>query len=169
MIVHAKSISPVKHPARRWSLFTSVALTGLLVGGVARPAAADALADIQHRRTLVWGGDQEGGGPYVYPDPEHPEIVRGFEVDLAEMVADELHVKAVFKQGDWERLPQLLDGTIDVVLNGYELSPSRQRDYLCSRPITSMACNCSCVATARSGVGRTWRRRRAGIPCTLAH
>src|SRR5947209_9652213 len=104
-----------------------------LLGSIGR-AAGDALDEIHRRGTLIWGGDQEGGGPYVYPDERDPKVLRSFEVELAEMPADELHVKAQFQQGQWDKLPLLLDGTIDVVLNGYELTPQRQRDFLCTRP-----------------------------------
>lgn len=106
-----------------------------LLSGVPREAcAADALAEIRARGVLRWGGDQEGGGPFVYPDPQHPEKLRGFEVELAEMLAGELGVKAEFVQGQWDKLPLLLGRTIDVVLNGFELTPTRSRDYLCTRP-----------------------------------
>lgn len=101
---------------------------------------ADGLDRIRERGTLVWGADQEGGGPYVFPDEDNPSVLRGFEVELAEMLAEELgrslgrEIKPQFKQGQWDKLPLLLDGTIDLVLNGYELTPERQRDYLCTRP-----------------------------------
>ncbi len=114
--------------------FLIAAFAGLWVLAAPRLAAADALDDVQRRGALIWGGDQEGGGPYVFPDEKDPNVLRGFEVELAEMLAAELHVKAQFKQGQWDKLPLLLDGTIDVVLNGYELTPARQRDYLCTRP-----------------------------------
>ncbi len=98
-------------------------------------ARADALDDVQRRGVLRWGADAEGGGPYVYPDEKNPSIIKGFEVELADMLAEELHVKAEFKQGQWENLPNLLDnGGIDIVLNGYELTPTRQEHYLCSQP-----------------------------------
>ncbi len=106
-------------------------------GNVAR---GDALDEVAARGTLIWGADQEGGGPFVFPDENDPTILRGFEVELAEMLAEEVGkqlgkpVRAQFRQGQWENLPLLLDGTIDLVLNGYEMSPERQRDYLCSRP-----------------------------------
>jgi polar amino acid transport system substrate-binding protein len=103
-----------------------------LFGSIER-AAGDALDEIHRRGALIWGGDQEGGGPYVFPDEKDPKILRGFEVELAEMLAAELHVKAKFQQGDWLQLPLLLDGTIDVVLNGYESTPARQEKYLCTR------------------------------------
>lgn len=112
---------------------------------VTRFSRADQLDNVFQRFTLIWGGDQEGGGPYVYPDPEHPEDetkLRGFEVELAAMLAAEIGaaqtpprlLTAEFQQGQWDKLPLLLDGTVDLVLNGFESTPERQRDYLCSRP-----------------------------------
>jgi polar amino acid transport system substrate-binding protein len=91
------------------------------------PAAqADALDTIVSRGVLVWGGDSEGGGPYVYPDPDHPSRVQGFENTLAELLAAELGVRAEFFQGPWQNLPALMNtGQIDIVLNGYELTPAR--------------------------------------------
>ena len=43
--------------------------------------------------TLIWGADQEGGGPYVYPDPKQDGHVIGFEVEVAECIARQLGVK----------------------------------------------------------------------------
>ncbi|HEY2826447.1 MAG TPA: ABC transporter substrate-binding protein/permease [Pirellulales bacterium] len=91
--------------------------------------------DIHRRGTLIWGGDQEGGAPYVFPEPKDPQHLVGFEVDLADMLARELGVKAKFQQGQWDRVPLMLgNDQIDIALNGYERTPQRMRDYLCSRP-----------------------------------
>ena len=67
---------------------------------------ADALDEIQKRGKLIWGGDQEGGAPFVFPDPKDPNHLIGFEVDLAEMLAKELGVTAQFQQGQWEKIPR---------------------------------------------------------------
>jgi polar amino acid transport system substrate-binding protein len=89
-------------------------------------ATADTLAEIQARGKLIWGGDAEGGGPYVYPDPAKPRERIGFEVDLAAALAEQLGVKAQFMQGGWDDLPALLETrAIDMVLNGYELTAAR--------------------------------------------
>jgi len=34
-----------------------------------------------------WGGDAEGGAPFVEADPNNPAIVRGFDVEVAEQIA----------------------------------------------------------------------------------
>jgi polar amino acid transport system substrate-binding protein len=36
---------------------------------------------------LRWGGDAEGGAPFVEADPANPSVVRGFDVEVAEMIA----------------------------------------------------------------------------------
>ncbi len=47
---------------------------------------------------LMWGGDQEGGGPYVYPADDDPSRVVGFEVELAEKLAAYVGLRAAFFQ-----------------------------------------------------------------------
>jgi polar amino acid transport system substrate-binding protein len=114
----------------------SCLLLGLVLAAVcARAARGDTLAEIQKRGTLIWGADAEGGGPYVYPDPQNPRSMIGFEAELADAVAGRLGVKARFFQGPWHNLPALLGTTqIDVVLNGYELTPSRAARMDHTRP-----------------------------------
>lgn len=117
--------------------FSLAAMLGIVVAA-ASLSAAD-LDEIIQRGELIWAADQEGGGPHVFPDPEHPDTLRGFEVDLAEAVAAELGVKARFQQGQWDRLPLLLGRTADCVINGIEATPERCRDYRCSRPYFAYA------------------------------
>src|SRR4051812_13252204 len=88
----------MKHPSVRLLIAAAAAFAGFWPILSARPAAADALDEIHRRGTLIWGADQSGGGPYVYPDKD--QVLRGFEVELADMLAAELHVKAQFQQGD---------------------------------------------------------------------
>ena len=106
----------------------------LAVIALSSAAVAAELDDVRRRGELVWAADQEGGGPHVFPDPADPRRLTGFEVDFAELIAAELGVKARFQQGQWDRLPLLLDQTADCVINGIELTPERRRDYGCSRP-----------------------------------
>ena len=97
--------------------------------------ADDGLDRIRQRGTLDWGADQEGGGPFVYPNPDDPTQLIGFEVELAELIAEHLGVKAEFSQGQWDKLPDLLDrGDIDLVLNGYEWTADRAKRYGVSVP-----------------------------------
>jgi len=51
---------------------------------------------------LVWGGDAEGGAPYVEADPANPARVRGFDVEVAERIARGLdRGTARFVQVQW--------------------------------------------------------------------
>lgn len=98
-------------------------------------AQGDGLDAIQSRGTLIWGADQEGGGPHVFLDPSDANRIVGFEVDLAALLAAELGVRAEFKQANWDTLPEFLENdSIDVVLNGYEWTPDRAARMLATRP-----------------------------------
>ncbi|MBI3466595.1 MAG: transporter substrate-binding domain-containing protein [Planctomycetes bacterium] len=102
---------------------------------IAPAVDADTLDDIRARGELIWGADREGGGPYVYPDPADPQRSVGFEVELADLLARELGVKSRFSQGNWDNLPAVLgNGQIDIVMNGYELTPARAGLMLATHP-----------------------------------
>jgi len=117
-------------------------LVGLLLALLPPPSSQDdAWHRIQERGVFLWGADEEGGGPYVYPDPSDPERRIGFEVELAQLLAEELAralgrpVEARFTQSPWDRLPDLVKtGRIDLVLNGYEWSAERASDLGASVP-----------------------------------
>ncbi len=84
---------------------------------------------------LRWGGDVQGGAPYVYEDPDHAGRNKGFEVDLANALARELGVRAEFVQNDWSALvPSLERGTFDIILNGLEVTRPRVGRVTFSRP-----------------------------------
>ena len=72
---------------------------------------------------MLWGGDQEGGAPYVFPKEDDPTQVTGFEVDLASRIAEYLRVRAQFTQGQWDKMPDMLrTGKIHAILSGYEFT-----------------------------------------------
>lgn len=107
-------------------------VVALLYAGTCR---ADALDQIRQRGVLRWGGDQEGGGPYIYPDPGDPRRVTGFEVDLMDRIARQLDVRSEFVQCEWTHLPDLLrKGDIDAIVNGYELTAAHQATKLATLP-----------------------------------
>jgi polar amino acid transport system substrate-binding protein len=100
------------------------------------PAArADALDDVRQRGAIRWGGDQEGGGPYIYPRSDDPTQVAGFEVELMEALAERLGVRSEFQQCQWENLPNLLGtGKIDIIVNGYEQTQPRLAKMIATIP-----------------------------------
>lgn len=112
-----------------------VAALGLAAAAPPGPAAADTLAEIKAGGTLIWGADQEGGGPYVYPREDDKSQVTGFEVELAAALAEALGVKPRFFQGPWDQMPALLETRkVHVVLNGYEWTAARAEAMAASVP-----------------------------------
>ena len=113
-------------------------LLGLSIGLILDISACgqdNSLREIQSKGALVWGADQEGGGPFVFPDEKDPSKRVGFEVELAELIAGHIGVTAQFAQGQWDKLPDLLDrGDIDIVLNGFEWNSGRAERYGTSIP-----------------------------------
>lgn len=112
------------------------ALVVLLV--LVLPSRAQAAAGIDRIRSagvLRWGGDKQGGEPYVSDDPDHPGRLKGFEVDLADAIGRELGVRAEFVQNDWANLvPSLERGTFDVIMNGLEVTEARVSRIAFTRP-----------------------------------
>ncbi|MGH7226886.1 MAG: ABC transporter permease subunit, partial [Gemmataceae bacterium] len=85
-------------------------------------------------QVLRWGGDASGGAPYIIERGANSPP-SGFEGELAEHLAAQLGVSARFVQKDWDMLPSDLGrGDIDVVLNGYEWSPDRERKMASTIP-----------------------------------
>jgi polar amino acid transport system substrate-binding protein len=121
--------------ARRILLFLVGLFAGMLTVGKPRPARADAVADIARRGELVWGGDLQGGAPYVFEDESGSGKIRGFEVEIADALARRLGVRARFAQNDWSNLvPSLERGDFDIALNGLEDTPDRRSRILISIP-----------------------------------
>jgi polar amino acid transport system substrate-binding protein len=117
-------------PRRVVALILLVALN-LSCGG----SGETALARVRRTGVLRWGGDIQGGEPYVFDDPAHPGRLIGFEVELADAIARELGVRAEFVQQDWSNLvPGLERGSFDIAMNGLEVTPSRAGTVLFTRP-----------------------------------
>jgi polar amino acid transport system substrate-binding protein len=94
-----------------------------------------ALTRVHDSGELRWGGDLQGGEPYVYEAPTHPGTLVGFEVDVAAAIARHLGVRARFVQNDWSQLvPSLERGTFDVILNGLEVTHRLAGRVAFSRP-----------------------------------
>lgn len=85
--------------------------------------------------TLRWGGDAEGGAPFVEADPANPSVVRGFDVEIAGMIAQGLGRKPVFVQTSWASLEQSVErGDFTVALSGLEDRPQLRERHSVSLP-----------------------------------
>lgn len=85
--------------------------------------------------TLKWAADTESGAPFAMVDPENPEKLIGFEVDIMEAIAQEMGVKLEFVQNSWDGLiPGLKTSNYDVAINGIEITPEREKEVSFTRP-----------------------------------
>ncbi len=85
--------------------------------------------------TLRWGGDSEGGAPYVFQDPADPSRITGFEYDFVEALANQMGRKAEFVQNQWDGLiPGLQRGNYDLIVNGLEITDDRKEQVAFSIP-----------------------------------
>jgi His/Glu/Gln/Arg/opine family amino acid ABC transporter permease subunit len=86
-------------------------------------------------RQLRWGGDAEGGAPYLLPNPKNPREIIGFEIDLMNAVGKQLNRKSVFVQNQWDGLiPGLQRGNYDLAVNGIEITDDRKQQVNFSIP-----------------------------------
>ncbi|MEN9592242.1 MAG: hypothetical protein RJA21_701, partial [Gemmatimonadota bacterium] len=72
----------------------------------AKPPAAEPPAVRADAPPLRWGGDAEGGAPFVEADVVDPTRVRGFDVEIATMLAQGLGREPQFVQVAWASIEQ---------------------------------------------------------------
>ncbi len=98
-------------------------------------AVATLLASSRASASLRWGADAEGGAPYVLRDPNAPDKVIGFEVEIAEALGRELGEPIQFVQYEFgSLLPGVERGDLDFAMNGLEITPDRLARVRFSRP-----------------------------------
>jgi polar amino acid transport system substrate-binding protein len=77
--------------------------------------------------TLRWGGDAEGGAPFVEADPADPGEVRGFDVEIAGALARGLGRTPRFVQVAYQSIDQSVQrGDFDIGLSGMEDTAGRR-------------------------------------------
>ncbi len=107
-------------PAMRASRRLAVVALGLAAACVARLPA-------QEPSTLRFGGDAEGGAPFMEADPGDPARVVGFEVDIAGLLAAGLGRIPRFVQVGFANLDAAVArGDFDIGMSGIEDSPTRR-------------------------------------------
>ena len=85
------------------------------------------LALIADAPPLRWGGDAEGGAPFVEADPRDPSKVRGFDVEVAEEIAKGLGRRPEFVQVAFNEIDQSVErGDFDIGMSGVEDTPARR-------------------------------------------
>jgi len=118
-----------------------IAARTLGVAGLALCLSTTLGAQGASRRELVWGGDAEGGAPFVEADPANPSRVRGFDVEVAERIARGLGVRgggprtARFVQVQWSNIDQSVErGDFTLGLSGVEDTPVRRARHAVTIP-----------------------------------
>ncbi|HET9984231.1 MAG TPA: ABC transporter substrate-binding protein/permease [Longimicrobiales bacterium] len=111
------------------ALAAALALGASLAG--CRPAAAGDAAPPPFR----WGGDAEGGAPFVEADPADPARMRGFDVEVAEMMARGLGRDPRFVQVAWSSIEASVErGDFDIGLSGVEDRPELRARHAVTIP-----------------------------------
>lgn len=114
-------------------LLCALALTGCSTKKASDASSdADLLARIQECGEIVVA--MEGTwAPWTYHD-ENDQLV-GYDVEVAQKIAEKLGVKARFVEGEWDGLlAGLDDGRYDLMVNGVGVTPERQEKYDFSTP-----------------------------------
>ena len=107
------------------TVFGIAALAASLLLGA---AAVRAAAQVQSPDAeLRWGGDAEGGSPYVEADPRDPARVVGFEVDVAALIASKLGLRPRFQSVQFTSIDASVKrGDFVIGLSGIEDTPARR-------------------------------------------
>ena len=124
-------------------------------------------------QSLRWGGDAEGGAPFVEADPRDPSKLVGFDVEIAELIARKLGRTPQFLQVQFTSLDQSAKrGDFDIGLSGIEDIPARRQSLAASIPYYEFRE----VLTVRSGDRDRYRsladlkgRRVATLGGTMAY
>lgn len=112
--------------------FITFALAACGNGADQNAQGQDLLQQIQEKGTLTVA--MEGTwAPWTYHD-ENDNLV-GFDVEVAQKIAEKLGVEATFVEGEWDGLFAGLDsGRYDMVVNGVEITDERAEKYDFSEP-----------------------------------
>src|SRR5436190_23025159 len=103
-------------------------LVVLLVAFAALAARAD-------DPVLRWGGDAEGGAPFVEADPRDPSKLRGFDVEVANEIAKGLGRRPEFVQVAFSDIDQSVQrGDFEIGMSGVEDTPPRRRALAATIP-----------------------------------
>ena len=74
-----------------------------------------------------WAGDPEGGAPFVEASPTNPDIVVGFDVEIAELVSRGLNLTPSFVVVEFKSIDQsIARGDAEIGLSGIEDTPARR-------------------------------------------
>jgi polar amino acid transport system substrate-binding protein len=140
-----------KFPRQRRGGLAVLAICGLIGAGLSTACARRAMPDhvgpsgssssaSAGSRVLLWGGDPEGGAPFVEADPRDPSVMRGFDVEIAGAIAQGLGRRAEFVPVSWDAIDQSVRrGDFAIGMSGVEDTPARRARMLETVPYYEFA------------------------------
>ncbi len=82
-----------------------------------------------------WGGDAEGGAPFVEADPRDPTKLRGFDVEVAGEIAKSFGKRPEFVQVAFADIDQSVQrGDFEIGMSGVEDTPARRQALAATIP-----------------------------------
>ena len=84
-------------------------------------------AGAQEPGQFRWAADPEGGAPFVEASPDNPDVLVGFDVEIADLIARGLNREPRFVFVQFASLDQsIARGDAEIGLNGIEDTPARR-------------------------------------------
>src|SRR5437763_7988225 len=84
---------------------------------------------------LRWGGDAEGGAPFVEADPRDPSKLRGVDGEVAGEIAKGLGRPPEFVQVAFNEIDQSVErGDFEIGMSGVEDTPARRASHAVTIP-----------------------------------
>jgi polar amino acid transport system substrate-binding protein len=148
-------------------------LGSLLLSAGAFVLSARAAWSAEDPKVLRWGGDAEGGAPFVEADPADLSRVRGFDVEVADTIARRLGRTARFIQVAFGSIDASVErGDFEIGLSGVEDTPARRAAHSVTIPYYEFR---EVLTVRQRDLGRfrtlpDLRRRRVGtLGATIAY
>ena len=107
-------------------------LAMVILPGCSKKQEKDLLAEIQERGEIIIATEGTWA-PWTYHDES--DTLVGYDIEVAQYIAEKLGVKATFVEGEWDGLlAGLSAGRYDMMANGVDLTEERAEKYDFSEP-----------------------------------
>ena len=113
-------------------LAAAILVAMAILPGCAKKQEADLLDQIQARGEIVIATEGTWA-PWTYHDES--DTLVGYDIEVAQKIAEKLGVKATFVEGEWDGLlAGLSAGRYDMMANGVDVTAEREEKYDFSEP-----------------------------------
>ena len=109
--------------------------SGFVFGSEFGVRAVSSAQSEQDLPVFRWAGDPEGGAPFVEASPTDPNILTGFDVEIAELIARSLNRRSEFVLVQFSSINlSIARGDADIGLSGIEDTPARRSTLAATIP-----------------------------------